>query len=153
MDNTYQTTLSMDQRQPWDSEEQLNEWYVEQGMNLREISNKVDVSTTTVARRMSEAGIPRRGGGVRTAQSTFRTNVDGYEEVSGTHQTVPLHRLIAVAEWGFENVKNREVHHLNGCTFHNTLSNLQLCHPSEHTKLHHRKKHFKEGQSELSDFK
>jgi hypothetical protein len=152
MVRNYQENLSMTRGSPWDSTEQLHEWYVEEGMTIKAIAEEVGTSTFTVHKRLSQAGIARRGCGVRTLYPTFRTNLDGYEEVSGTHHTVPLHRLIAVAEWGFDAVKNRDVDHIDGCTFHNAPGNLQLLYRSEHTKIHHLRESLADGQTKLNDF-
>lgn len=60
-----------------------------------------------------------------------------YEVVESPEGTVRLHRLLAVAEWGFEAVQGRQVHHVNRIPWDNRPENLALLTPSEHSRLHH----------------
>jgi hypothetical protein len=50
--------------------------------------------------------------------------------------SVPVHRLVAVAEYGFDEVKNMDVHHKNEIKWDNRPENLELLTRSEHRKLH-----------------
>ena len=55
----------------------------------------------------------------------FRTGQDGYERWKTTQRTVFVHRLVAVAEWGFAAVADCVVHH-NSVPWDNRPSQLQL---------------------------
>jgi len=47
---------------------------------------------------------------------------------------VPIHRLVAVAKYGFDAVENQQVHHRNGVRFDNRPENLGLMSNSEHQR-------------------
>lgn len=47
-----------------------------------------------------------------------------------------IHRLIAVAEKGIDEVKDNVVHHKNEITFDNRPSNLEVMDKGEHTLMH-----------------
>jgi hypothetical protein len=53
--------------------------------------------------------------------------------------SIPVHRLLAVAEWGVDAVKGKHVHHENGVKWDNRVGNLELLNPSEHAKMHYEK--------------
>ncbi|AGM10789.1 HNH endonuclease [Halorubrum tailed phage 8] len=64
----------------------------------------------------------------------------GYEiatnEYEGVQREVAIHRLIMLAEYGFEAVCQNQVHHLNGVRWDNRPSNLSLMSASDHARLH-----------------
>jgi len=60
-----------------------------------------------------------------------------YEVVESPEGEVRLHRLLAVALYGFEAVAGRQVHHANRIPWDNRPENLRLLTPSEHSRLHH----------------
>lgn len=70
-----------------------------------------------------------------------RTMSGGYEyivsQLDGEMRIVLLHRLIAVAEYGFEEVVQNIVHHRNNVPWDNRPKNLGLMGRGEHTR-HHR---------------
>lgn len=67
----------------------------------------------------------------------------GYLTVQTTHRgerlRARLHRLLAVAEYGFDAVVDRHVHHRNGFEMDNRPSNIRVMDPSDH-KSHHTRK-------------
>ena len=136
---------------PWDSKQKLEELYHDRENTLKEIGEMKEVSITTVHRKMAQAGVATNGPGRRAKKPTYRTSKDGIEEVSGTHESVPIHRLIMVAEHGYNSVVNRDVHHKNGIKMDNRPSNLELITPSQHTTLHNRQS-VDDGQVKLTNF-
>jgi len=65
---------------------------------------------------------------------------DGYEawsHVAGDKHSVFVHRLLAVAEYGFDAVVGKEVHHKNSIRWDNRPGNIELLSKAEHTKRHH----------------
>jgi hypothetical protein len=82
-----------------------------------------------------------------------RTEINNFGHVvwrvSGTksanRQSLPVHRLLAVAEYGTEAVKDKVVHHKNNIPFDNRLSNIELMDSSEHARHHNA------GQYHVSD--
>lgn len=137
---------------PWHSSEKLDELYNEQRLTLERIAERVDKSVFKVHQELSKSGISRRGPGVITIHPTIRTNEAGYVEVSGTHHTIHLHRLIMVAEHGFDAVAGKDVHHINGHPFDNRISNLSLMERGEHTYFHHHQPDLDDYQTTLDDF-
>jgi hypothetical protein len=69
-----------------------------------------------------------------------RQNEEGYMEWAtedqGTTHNVRVHRLLAVAKYGFDMVTDMDVHHIDGCKFHNTMDNIELLTKAEHAKRH-----------------
>lgn len=56
--------------------------------------------------------------------------------INGEQNYVSTHRLLAVAEYGFNAVTGKDVHHLNGIPWDNRASNIELIEPGDHTALH-----------------
>jgi len=48
---------------------------------------------------------------------------------------VPIHRLVAVAEYGVDEVKEKHIHHKNGVKWDNRPENLEPLSNSEHQRL------------------
>jgi len=62
---------------------------------------------------------------------------NGYEVSScslNQADTIQIHRLVAIAEYGFEAVENSHVHHINSIPWDNRPSNLIPLSPSEHRR-------------------
>lgn len=149
--NSHQYTLEMSPVDyPWDSQKKLKEMYHEQGLILKEIAEKEDVSITTVHRKMNVEGVETNGPGRWTKTPTYRTTKEGIEEVSGSHESVPVHRLVMVAEHGYDAVVNRDVHHENGIKYDNRPSNLKLMTTSQHTTLHNRRENMEDEQDKIA---
>lgn len=53
-------------------------------------------------------------------------------ELDGKQSRLLLHRLLAVAEYGFDAVKDKHIHHKNGVRWDNRPDNIELLSPSEH---------------------
>ena len=138
-----QQTLTGDTlRDPWDDEDLLREMYHDHGLTLREIADELGCDHTTVHRRMYEFGIERRRserGRERDGFAAFHTRKDGYEYWSSKTCSVLVHRLVAVAEDGFEEVATGVVHHQNQISWDNRPGNIEIL-PSHraHSKRHGR---------------
>jgi hypothetical protein len=132
---------------PYDDPEVLRDLYHGEKKPLREVANELNVSFHTVIKKMDEYGIERRSHSYATFLGKldqipqYHTHYRGYERwrtnVKGTEYSVFVHRLQAVAEYGFEAVKDMQVHHENGIPWDNRPENLELMSRSEHTKHHH----------------
>lgn len=75
---------------------------------------------------------------------TLFTDRRGYEYWTGSEiiddkGQVYVHRLVAVAEHGFDDVSNAIVHHKNGVPWDNRPENLEVMTQSEHVRRHHKK--------------
>jgi hypothetical protein len=65
---------------------------------------------------------------------------EGYEyfgsKWEGKNEELKLHRLLAVAEYGFDKVAGKVVHHKNGIPWDNRADNIEVLTRSEHGKIH-----------------
>lgn len=126
---------------PYKDKERLDELYHGEGLSAEQIAERLDCSKASVLRWMQKHGIDRR------RQKTERPpgitmHSGGYERVSvtinGESKGVLLHRLLAVAVYGFEVVQEHDVHHKKNIPWLNTPENLELVskedHPSKHAK-------------------
>lgn len=59
-----------------------------------------------------------------------------YEMVEDDGDEFPLHRLIAVAEYGFDAVAGNDIHHKSGVGWDNRPANIEPIDPAEHVALH-----------------
>lgn len=74
----------------------------------------------------------------------FGLSVDGYEIWRSKHldqrYQVFVHRLMAVAEWGFDSVCDKVIHHKNSIGWDNRIENIETTTQEEHVR-----KHFEQG--------
>ena len=54
----------------------------------------------------------------------------------GSNVTVSHHRLLAVAEYGFDAVAGNDIHHKNGVPWDNRPANIEPIDPCEHSRIH-----------------
>lgn len=131
---------------PWRDEETIRELYVEKKLSTTEIGERLNCDSKTVSRWLEKHGIEARG---RVEAMTrvkrkepvrYRTHPRGYEhwrcQIDGTKRTVYVHRLVAVAEWGFDAVADKHVHHKNEVPWDNRPENLELLAPGDHHRHH-----------------
>jgi hypothetical protein len=124
------------------NEEWLREQYVEKGKTLKEIASNFECSFKNISYYCNKFDIDTRDTGNPTHPPNHRFHPEyEYEEirtvVDGTQHTVKIHRLIAVAEYGFEKVSNADdIHHKNGCRYDNRPQNLEPLSRREHLLKH-----------------
>jgi hypothetical protein len=131
---------------PWEDEEKLREQYLKNGHTTYEISEMWGCDPGTVQNWLDKFGVERRQTGEWQNQgyvSYFQAE-DGYMRwmdyaKPSRGDSIPVHRLLAVAEYGIEAVKDNHVHHINGCKWDNRPDNIELVDASEHIKLHQEK--------------
>lgn len=134
---------------PWQDRDLMYELYVERGMSAREINehfgepvhrrtisswlNRLDIP----ARDRSEAGILAK---LKTRIPCFYTDDLGYERWETRHRNekfvLRVHRLLAVAEYGFDAVAGNVVHHKNGLKWDNRPENIEVMPEEEHMRHH-----------------
>lgn len=130
----------------------LEKAYWNRDLSLSEIAQECGCVPNTVRYWMDKHDIPRkeRLDACRRERCTFRTTHDGYEiassQIDGQTRKVFIHRLIMVANCGFEALENRHVHHKNGIPWDNRPENLTALTPSEHQAIHIREN---QGRDEL----
>lgn len=66
----------------------------------------------------------------------MRLKTRRYVMVQEDGDEFPLHRLIAVAEYGFQAVKDNDIHHESEVAWDNRPSNLRPVDPGEHVRIH-----------------
>ena len=139
--------------------EWLYEEYVENERSGLELADECGVHVDTIYKRLDEHDIDRRS--VKEATNTsdkmgwegrehpawkeyvpFMTHHrDNYElwnhSSFGDQHQVLVHRLLAVAEYGFDEVSDKHVHHKNSIRWDNRPENIELMTPREHTIHHH----------------
>lgn len=130
----------------WRDEETLRELYVEKGLSQSEIGEMLGCAPETVFYHMEKNGID-----ARTPEETFarrRANTpaqfstrqeDGYEYWHSEDDWVYAHRLLAVAEYGFNAVRGKHVHHKNNIPWDNRTDNIELLSQSRHMEHHNSK--------------
>ena len=124
-------------------EEDLSSMYWDRKMSMQEIGEELDVDSSTVERWLRAYNIETRSIGTwkRYEPPSFRTHIKGYEQIRSQHEgdydAVYVHRLFAVAEYGFDAVRDMHVHHRDEIPWDNRSENLELLTPSDHARHHH----------------
>lgn len=131
---TRQMTLDGGRTKPYTDGVLLRQLYENEEKSVAEMTEILDCSETTVRNYMRWFGIECRNGTDRDlSPAWYGTRPDGYECWHDGHQIVYVHRLVAVAEWGFDAVASGVVHHKNRIRWDNRPENL---HPFESNSAH-----------------
>jgi len=132
-----------DRNEPYKDEETLRRLYHEEGLTTYEIAEKFDVIGATIAQWLNKLDIEHPGPdeAKRTVGCHYRTRKSqGYTHASaGTSEytdSIPIHRLLAVAEYGYDAVKEKVVHHKNHLRWDNRPDNIELLTAEEHGSHH-----------------
>jgi len=142
---------------PYRDEDRLRELYQERGLTTREIADELGCTNGTVSKYLNEYDIETRENwkaGVEAAKEAnrvervaLRTLPSGYEYWASkegedrTNLIVYVHRLLAIAEHGFDAVADVDVHHCNGVPWDNRPENIELMDKAEHAQ-HHSKEYW-----------
>jgi hypothetical protein len=82
---------------------------------------------------------------------SLQHHTDGYEEfqstLNGKCESVFVHRLLAVAEYGFDAVCGMDIHHKNGIKWDNRPSNIVIMDHAEHVRLHAKQRDLKRADN------
>jgi hypothetical protein len=142
MVETMQVTLDGETVQPPYTDEHLLRSLCDDDMTLGEMAAVCECDTATVLHYLRQYRLStgnERADGPSRSPVPFRTGRDGYERWKAGNHTVLVHRLVAVAEWGFEAVADRIVHHCSGIPWDNRSSHLQIFDSHrEHGRFHAR---------------
>lgn len=129
--------------------DELERLYHDEGLTQEEIADRFGVTQASVGQWIRDndlalapdeagkkSGLSRRRDGIRLSISengyvVCRTTVDFYDTAR-----VRVHRLQAVAEFGFDAVADMHVHHKNHIPFDNRPSNIEVLTPSDHMRYH-----------------
>ena len=130
---------------PWKDEEKLRELYHDKGLSQQEVADELGCTAGTISEWMERHDIPikdARGRGDLSSSDTpaaFTHKPEGpnqYEVWVSNNTHLYVHRLLAVAEYGFDALDGMHVHHRNGVPWDNRPDNLALLTPSEHRMTH-----------------
>lgn len=131
---------------PYKDAERIKELYYGEQLSMRDVARELDCSLNALQRWMNRFGIERRSNENPPKSEwlqkppKFTTDTNGYEihrvRYGDVDEKALLHRLLAVAEYGFDAVKGKEVHHKSRVEWDNRPSNLELLTPSEHKSIH-----------------
>lgn len=127
------------------SPNRIRDLYHEQGLSIDGVADELGVAATTVSRRMRDYGIERDEWPRGDAHVPTRVDKEGY--VRWRHQyrdsdgkkrenTIAIHRLAAVAWFGFDALDESVVHHCDRVPWDNRKSNLALLSRRDHGRLH-----------------
>ena len=126
--------------------ETLRHLYHDKDLTTYEIADRSEVSPTQIRYSMDKHNIeredPSESGRPEVDYVHYKTDIRGYEvwrvyrpETQKTI-TFPVHRLVAIAEYGVEAVAGNDIHHKNEITWDNRPENLEPLPRGEHLKLH-----------------
>jgi hypothetical protein len=117
---------------PWRYRPYLTGLWRRKRLSLGQMSDTLGCSKRTVSRWLRRLDVDR----VDHLQTKW---VNGYHVLrhkdGEANRKVRIHRLIAVAEQGIDEVKDKDVHHKNGHRMDNRPSNLELLDPPEHGRV------------------
>lgn len=130
-------------------EDLMRRLYLQNEMSQAEIAERLGCANSTVSNWLDEHGIEKRSRS-EAAQLAYGgdpvyywTRSDGREIwthcFESEHSNVYVHRLLAVAKFGFDAVSENNVHHLNEHKWDNRHENIGLMSHGEHSGYHHTK--------------
>lgn len=124
---------------PWRDADTLESLYHGEGLSMRDVADRLGCSEKTVMNWMNRYDIGRRKP-LAERPPCYTQTEGGYQLwrtlVDGEQLSVYVHRLLAVAEWGFGEVVGQEVHHKNGIPWDNRHENIEVIGSSEHMRMH-----------------
>lgn len=135
---------------PWRDESVMRELYIERELSINQIADELPCGATCVRnwlnnhdipiRSISQAKIIREG---NKYNAPLRMNAEGYEVFWTSQQDgnkcVWHHRLMMVAEHGFDALYGMDVHHKNEIQWDNRPENLELVPTGKHRGQHSKK--------------
>lgn len=117
-------------------EQWLREQYLENDRTQEDIASECGVSHMTIQYWRDKFDIEK------TNPAQFGIQTDGYEQWKceagpGEADTVLVHRLLATLQVDeLSELEGKHAHHKNGRRRHNTLENIEVVTPAEHSKIH-----------------
>lgn len=127
-----------EQDRPYTDEEIMHTLYGEYRLPATKIQHIVEIHQSTVLRWIDKLdSVQKRPYGRKYANAvSYWTNHEGYESWKENDNHVGVHRLLAVAEFGFNTVAGNHVHHKNGIPWDNRPENIEVLTRGEHSAKH-----------------
>jgi len=102
---------------------------------VKELAEHFDCDRATIDRKLEKYDIDPPT--LYNKKATL-SDINGYQalQCGVVGKGVLVHRLLAVAEYGYENVCDNVIHHKNGIRWDNRPDNIEVMTRSEHSKLH-----------------
>lgn len=123
----------------WEDEELMRTLIEDKGFSTIKVSEMFNCGQSSIARAKVEFKLDGKPD-PRKKPPHHYWDSRGYETVcydNGAEKgQFYIHRLIAIAEYGIEAVKENDVHHINGVKWDNRPSNIEVISPQEHGKIH-----------------
>ncbi len=127
---------------PWRDEDVIRELYVEREMSLNEVADVLDGSARNISKWVKKHGFDTRSiseakrDDYRVPYTMRTTGHAAWRPVDGI---TLVHRLLAVAKYGLDEIKGQQVHHKNEIPWDNRMENLEIMSRKEHSAHHSRK--------------
>lgn len=129
-----------EKEKPYTDAERLRRLYWDEGLSMDQVAERLGTDKDRIDYWMGVHDIDTRRAYAEQDFASLRVDKDGYtlwrEYHDGEYSRVLVHRLAAVAEYGFSAVAGHDVHHKNGVRWDNRPENLEPMEPSEHRRLH-----------------
>lgn len=124
---------------PWHSKERLKNLYHEQEKSSVEIARKFDCTKACILKWLDIHNIETRKN-PNQKMGSYYTDKNGYEifetKIGEKNEQVCIHKLVAVAEHGYDAVDKNVVHHKNEVPWDNRPENLEPMSRSYHNSVH-----------------
>lgn len=127
----------------WRDESWFRKRYLKESKSMRTMAEEAGCGIACISDWREEFGIEERVNVEKglSLHPTVYTNVEGYELASsrvgnGNQKSIGIHRLVAVAEYGFDEVCDSVIHHKNEIPWDNRPENLQVMTNSDHASHH-----------------
>jgi transposase-like protein/predicted DNA-binding protein YlxM (UPF0122 family) len=132
---------------PHRDEDLLRTLYYEEELSTPEVAAVLDCSTGAVTDWMDRHGIEKRSladaqsikKGGRSDLYVYTNTGKGYERFKSHDDVVLHHRLLAVAYYGLDAVREMQIHHKNRIHWDNRPENIELIEAGDHSIIHSQK--------------
>ena len=141
---TTHKTQAHNRIEPWEDKTTMEYLYVTKRMSAAEVADVLPCNEGHVKRWLRRHGIERthsEGAKLRgLKQHPHHRWHNGYEQVvttnDGEQVGVQIHRLVAVAEYGFDAVEGNVIHHKNEIKWDNRPCNIEPMSRKQHQQKH-----------------
>lgn len=136
--------VDIPEENPHRDEELMRTLYQDEQLSTTKISAVIGSSTGAVNEWLDRHGIETRSSAEAISLTKpepkdvyfYTHRSKGYEMVKADEHPVAVHRLLAVAYYGFDAIQNKIVHHRKEVPWLNTEDNLQLMSKGDHQDHH-----------------